>query len=118
VGSAAAGKGVHSARWAAGLSPWDNSTRAGALNFYSFTGGGFDGTDRVRALLLQLLLRSMAERPADGDTATLVSPDGVAAWKLPDEVYRVLRDVMEAMSQGLAITVAPQPHDADDPGSR
>lgn len=57
---------------------------------------------------LQLLLQSMAERAADGGTATLVSPDGVTAWKLPDEIYRVLRDVMEAMSQGLAITVAPQ----------
>jgi len=39
-------------------------------------------------------------------TATLVGPDGTQVV-LPPEVYRVLRDVVEAMSQGLAITIAP-----------
>ena len=38
--------------------------------------------------------------------ATLVGPDGTQVV-LPPEVYRVLRDVVEAMSQGLAITIAP-----------
>lgn len=38
--------------------------------------------------------------------AALVGPDG-ARVALPDEVYRVLRDVVEAMSQGLAISIAP-----------
>jgi len=39
-------------------------------------------------------------------TATLVGPDGTRL-PLPDEVYRVLRGVVDAMSQGLAITIAP-----------
>ncbi len=38
--------------------------------------------------------------------ASLVGPDG-SQVVLPPEVYRVLRDVVEAMSQGLAITIAP-----------
>lgn len=39
--------------------------------------------------------------------AALVGPDGVQ-WELPAEAYRVLREVLEAMSNGLAITVVPQ----------
>lgn len=39
--------------------------------------------------------------------ATLIAPDGVHL-NLPSEVFEVLRDVVLAMSQGLAITVAPQ----------
>lgn len=39
-------------------------------------------------------------------TAALVGPDG-AQTPLPDEVYQVLKNVVDAMSQGLAITVAP-----------
>jgi excisionase family DNA binding protein len=38
--------------------------------------------------------------------AALVSPDGTHA-QLPEEVHRVLRNVVDAMSQGLAITIAP-----------
>ncbi|SFE15100.1 DNA binding domain-containing protein, excisionase family [Actinopolyspora alba] len=38
--------------------------------------------------------------------AGLIGPDGTRV-DLPEEVYAVLRDVAEAMSQGLAITVAP-----------
>ncbi|MPZ83166.1 MAG: helix-turn-helix domain-containing protein [Actinophytocola sp.] len=38
--------------------------------------------------------------------ATLVGPDGTHT-PLPEEVYRVLRSVVDAMSQGLAITIAP-----------
>src|SRR5438093_1398026 len=38
--------------------------------------------------------------------AALVGPDGTQL-ALPDEVYRVLRGVVDAMSQGLAITIAP-----------
>ena len=38
--------------------------------------------------------------------AKLVGPDGTQLT-LPDEVYRVLRGVVDAMSRGLAITVAP-----------
>lgn len=44
---------------------------------------------------------------AAGGRATLVAPDG-SALELPAEVFEVLRDVVMAMSQGLAITVAPQ----------
>ncbi len=42
-----------------------------------------------------------------GETAVLVGPDG-AHLELPPEVFEVLRQVVLAMSQGLAITVAPQ----------
>jgi excisionase family DNA binding protein len=38
--------------------------------------------------------------------AKLVGPDGTQLT-LPDEVYLVLRSVVDAMSQGLAITIAP-----------
>lgn len=38
--------------------------------------------------------------------AALVGPDG-SQTPLPDVVYKVLRSVVAAMSQGLAITVAP-----------
>jgi excisionase family DNA binding protein len=38
--------------------------------------------------------------------AALVGPDGTQT-PLPEEVYRVLRSVVDAMSQGLAITIAP-----------
>ncbi|CCH35580.1 hypothetical protein BN6_83640 [Saccharothrix espanaensis DSM 44229] len=41
------------------------------------------------------------------DAAVLVGPDGTRL-ALPLEVFEVLRDVVTAMSQGLAITVAPQ----------
>ncbi|ATE57781.1 helix-turn-helix domain-containing protein [Actinosynnema pretiosum] len=43
----------------------------------------------------------------DRREAALVAPDG-ARMKLPTEVFEVLRDVAMAMSQGLAITIAPQ----------
>lgn len=39
--------------------------------------------------------------------ARLVGPDGTHL-ELPVEVYEVIRDVVVAMSQGLAITIAPQ----------
>jgi excisionase family DNA binding protein len=39
--------------------------------------------------------------------AALIGPDG-AKTPLPDEVYQVLKSVVDAMSQGLAITVAPR----------
>lgn len=39
-------------------------------------------------------------------TAALVRPDGTQT-PLPDEVYQVLKSVVDAMSRGLAITVAP-----------
>jgi excisionase family DNA binding protein len=41
-----------------------------------------------------------------GDRASLIGPDGTTV-NLPEPVYRVLRDVVAALSQGLAITVAP-----------
>jgi len=40
------------------------------------------------------------------ERAALVGPDG-SRVKLPPEVYEMLRDVLAALSQGLAITVAP-----------
>ncbi|GGP39514.1 hypothetical protein GCM10010185_08840 [Saccharothrix coeruleofusca] len=41
------------------------------------------------------------------ENASLIAPDGTRL-ELPPEVFEVLRDVVAAMSQGLAITVAPQ----------
>jgi excisionase family DNA binding protein len=54
-------------------------------------------------------LRSILNAPMRDRTtrARLVGSDGVQ-HELPDPVYRVLRDVVEAMSQGLGITVIPQ----------
>jgi excisionase family DNA binding protein len=45
-------------------------------------------------------------RPGEG-TAALVTPDGTRL-DLPTEVFDVLRSVVAAMAQGLAITIAPQ----------
>ena len=44
--------------------------------------------------------------PEGGSRAAIVGPDGVRL-DLPGEVFEVLRDVVLAMSRGLAITVAP-----------
>jgi excisionase family DNA binding protein len=38
----------------------------------------------------------------------LVGPDSDEQVELPSEVYRVLRQVVEAMNRGLAVTVVPQ----------
>lgn len=51
------------------------------------------------------LLAAMRREPSK--VATLVGPDD-KKWELPAEVYRVLREVLEAMAHGLAITVIPQ----------
>ncbi|MFP5068670.1 helix-turn-helix domain-containing protein [Pseudonocardia nantongensis] len=53
---------------------------------------------------LQRMVEAM--RAAEGP-ATLLGPGG-ASWELPPEAYRVLREVLEAMADGLAITVMPQ----------
>jgi|SRR5882724_1721271 len=44
--------------------------------------------------------------PQRGDRATLTGPDGTQL-ELPGEVFEILRDVVAALSQGLAITIAP-----------
>jgi len=51
--------------------------------------------------LIDALRREAPER------AVLVGPDDTR-WELPDEVYRVLTEVLHAMAKGLAITVIPQ----------
>src|SRR5262245_4233015 len=43
---------------------------------------------------------------ASDDHAALVVPDG-SQVELPTDVYELLRDVLAALSQGMAITVAP-----------
>jgi len=45
--------------------------------------------------------------PGQRSRATLIGPDGTHL-ELPSEVFEVLRDVIQAMAQGMAITVAPQ----------
>ena len=44
--------------------------------------------------------------PESAERATLIGPDGIRL-ELPGEVFEVLREVVAALSQGLAITVAP-----------
>lgn len=55
---------------------------------------------------LDEVARVLAANPQQSQ-AKLVAPDG-ATLELPREVYHALRDVVEALSQGLAITIAPQ----------
>lgn len=43
----------------------------------------------------------------EGHTAALVGPDDTH-WEIPDEAYRVLKEVLAAMANGLAITVMPR----------
>lgn len=52
-------------------------------------------------------LTKMVAAFRDQGQAALVGPDGVP-WDLPVEAYRVLREVLEAMANGLAITVMPR----------
>ncbi|MTV27834.1 helix-turn-helix domain-containing protein [Nitriliruptoraceae bacterium ZYF776] len=52
------------------------------------------------------VLRQLEEFIDSVPVAELRSPEG-RSTPLPDEVYEVLRDVVEAMSRGQAITVAP-----------
>lgn len=49
---------------------------------------------------------ALASQPQVQGHAKLIGPDGTQLV-LPDEVYTVLRDVAAALSQGLAISVAP-----------
>ncbi len=51
------------------------------------------------------LLNALRTREGSG-RPELIAPDGTH-MELPDELYKVLRDVLEALAQGLAITVAP-----------
>jgi excisionase family DNA binding protein len=55
-----------------------------------------EGLTRVLALL----------GPQPGGNVTLTGPDGTRL-ELPGEIFEVLRDVVAALAQGLAITVAP-----------
>lgn len=52
-------------------------------------------------------LNAMVAAFPDEGKAALVGPDGVQ-WELPAQAYRVLREVLEAMAKGLAISVVPQ----------
>ncbi|CAM3349272.1 Helix-turn-helix domain-containing protein [Stackebrandtia soli] len=55
-------------------------------------------------LRLDAVARLLAAHPTR--QAKLVAPSGELI-ELPSEVYRALREVVEALSQGLAITIAP-----------
>lgn len=52
-------------------------------------------------------LTAMVAALQDEGTATLIGPGG-SRWELPAEAYRVLREVLVAMANGLAITVMPR----------
>nr|MDT0659675.1 helix-turn-helix domain-containing protein [Micromonospora sp. DSM 115978] len=58
-----------------------------------------DGSDLAR------FARGLAEAPAPA-RARLVGPDG-SSLDVPEELYGILRDVVTALSQGLAISIAP-----------
>ena len=51
-------------------------------------------------------LVDLLDRVRDEPTTTLIGPDG-ERLVLPQEVFAVLRDVVEAMAHGQAVTVAP-----------
>lgn len=53
------------------------------------------------------LTRMVAAMRDEGGKAMLVGPEDVRL-ELPAEAYRVLREVLEAMANGLAITIVPQ----------
>lgn len=58
-----------------------------------------DGSDLAR------FARGLADVQAPA-RARLVGPDG-SYFDIPDELYGVLRDVVTALSEGLAISIAP-----------
>ncbi|WP_019855730.1 helix-turn-helix domain-containing protein [Actinopolyspora mortivallis] len=63
--------------------------------------------DEIDAAGLKQLASALAETSSGrSGKARLTGPDGTQV-ELPEQVYAVLRDVVEAMSHGLAITVAP-----------
>lgn len=75
-------------------------------------GAGMSSMLRERTVLppddrsgLARLARGLAGSKAPS-TARLVGPDGLQL-EIPDELYGVLRDVVVALSQGLAISIAP-----------
>lgn len=56
--------------------------------------------EQLLELLSALSVRDRSRR------AALIVPDGTKV-ELPDELYEILREVIKALAQGLAITVAP-----------
>ncbi|MET1075690.1 MAG: helix-turn-helix domain-containing protein [Umezawaea sp.] len=60
--------------------------------------------EKPDARLAELTLLLASDLP--DQRAKLVGPDGTTS-SLPDEMYRVLRAVVDAMSKGFAITIAP-----------
>jgi excisionase family DNA binding protein len=52
-------------------------------------------------------LTKMVAALRDQGKAALVGPDG-ANWELPAEAYQVLKEVLEAMARGMAISVMPR----------
>ena len=68
--------------------------------------GHHDATERTIFPPEDNVLRQLEEFIESVPVAELKSPEG-RSTPLPHEVYEVLRDVVEAMSRGQAITVAP-----------
>lgn len=85
------------------------------VSFCSFRGylGAMSATMSERTLLppdkpaRMLALLGALGAPSEPQHPALVAADG-SRIELPDELYDVLRDVVSALAQGLAITVAPQ----------
>jgi excisionase family DNA binding protein len=65
-----------------------------------------DVTERTIFPPADAVLRQLEDFIEAVPVAELRSPEG-RSTPIPDEVYEVLRDVVEALSQGQAITVAP-----------
>ncbi len=53
-------------------------------------------------------LTKMVAAMRDGDGKAMLVGPGDVRLELPAEAYRVLREVLEAMANGLAITIVPQ----------
>lgn len=67
-----------------------------------------DGSQGIAKMHDFLMAREAAGRGEVAPRYLLAGPVAGEQVEMPEEVYRVLRQVIEAMSQGLAVTVVPQ----------
>jgi excisionase family DNA binding protein len=90
--------------------PLSDFSVGGIVECVSVAGGSFalhEHTELPPEETKQLLKLLAMTRDEPSGGVALVGPDG-SQRELPAEIYRVLQDALEAMSQGLAVTVVPQ----------
>jgi excisionase family DNA binding protein len=66
-----------------------------------------DPTERAVVIDLLSVLTAKGQQPPTA-TARLVSADGARQIDLPDDLHEALTHVVEALSRGYAVTIAPQ----------